>query len=89
MSDEQLPIHQRYLLLVEHLFIDPPVLKTDLWNELYTPWPIPADIYIEIDKEMVETARKGGMNVSLCSITICNWKMKVSEQYLTSLQLIM
>mgnify|MGYP002639609785 FL=1 len=68
-ADSSIPIHQRYSKLVDHLVYHNPVLKTDLWNELNTLWPINADLYVEIDKDMVADALEKGINAISGSIT--------------------
>ena len=65
----QLPIRQRYSMLVDQIVHLNPVLKTDVWNEINTSWPIQADIYAEIDKNLVKRAIELGLNAIECSIT--------------------
>lgn len=55
-------IHQRYSELINLLPRLSPVLKTDLWNELKTGWPIHADCYAEIDGDMVQDGISKGLN---------------------------
>jgi len=68
-SGVELPIHQRYSLLISSLQIHSPVMKTDLWNEQNTSWPVKADIFVEVDPVMVQKARDAGINAINCSIT--------------------
>ncbi len=68
-ADRSIPIHERYSMLAEQLVNEHPVLKTDLWNELNTSWPIMADFYLEIDSKMVDDALEKGINAISGSIT--------------------
>jgi SAM-dependent methyltransferase len=68
-SGVQMPIHHRYSLLINSLQFHSPVMKTDLWNEQNTSWPIQADIFVEVDPLMVQKAREKGMKAINCSIT--------------------
>ncbi len=67
-------IHERYSHLINNLKFQSPVLKTDLWNELKTDWPIQADSFVEIDEELVKIANMKGLNSINCSITELNIK---------------
>ena len=69
LQSKFLPIHYRYLLILKYWRLTPPVAKTDLWNELNTCWPIPADIYIEFDEEMVRQSVEKKINAIHSSIT--------------------
>jgi SAM-dependent methyltransferase len=61
-NSTHLPIHQRYSLLINNLSFFTPVLKTDLWNELNTDYPINADLFVEIDPLMVKKGKEKGLN---------------------------
>ncbi len=80
-SDESIPIHRRYSLLIESLEKASPVLKTDLWNELNTSWPIKADFYVELDKTMVDKAIKSNLNAIHGSIT----KLPIPDQSVSTI----
>ena len=53
-TNSRWPIHHRYAMLVEKIDRHKPVLKTDLWNEINTQYPIQADLYAEIDPVLVQ-----------------------------------
>lgn len=69
LRSRSLPIHYRYLLIIKYLRITSPVAKTDLWNELNTDWPIPADFYVEFDETMVARATEKKLKAIHSSIT--------------------
>jgi SAM-dependent methyltransferase len=79
--DDTHPIHERYQMLANCLDIEKPVLKTDLWNELKTGWPIKADMYVEIDQEMDDRAKRKGYNAIRGNIE----KLPVANQSISSL----
>ena len=68
-SNINLPIHQRYSMMVDHLSFVAPIMKTDLWNEFNTSYPISADIFVEIDPVMVQKGKEKGLNAFAFSIT--------------------
>jgi len=79
--DDTLQIHERYQMLANYLQLRKPVLKTDLWNELETGWPIEADTFVEIDPVMVKNAKQKGLNAIEGNIE----KLPVARQSITSL----
>ena len=70
----KLSIHERYYQLINHLKFQSPVLKTDLWNELKTKWPIKANTYIEIDPKFVDDAKNRGYHAFNGNIERMNFK---------------